>query len=186
MIQNRLKAKRAKKFAVLLLLVLLGACSRQDTADDNVVGTTSPANDLQTRRFRLPETTGRRLILEQGNVWGVGIPGFGVNAIPVLTGEYSTPGDRHFQVWLTREVLYFDTNWTPWPDLVETRSRAAAGGTLAGRPLNGVWSVVFLFSDDFTPEEQAEIMRATAPRFTQFVSTSNHVSDSSLPAIIEY
>jgi hypothetical protein len=188
-VQKKTGGKRAKKNACLLLCcaLLLGACSRQaaiETGDEN---TRNAAANEEIESGISAREMGRirRLVLEQGNEWTAGVPGFGVNAIPALAGEYSANDGRRFQVWLTREVLYFDNAWIPLSDLVETRTRAASGGTLAARPLNGVWSVVFLFGDGFGNNEQVEIMRACAPRFTQFVFQTNRMSDSSFPAIIE-
>ncbi|MDR2767257.1 MAG: hypothetical protein LBB82_02900 [Treponema sp.] len=161
----------------LACALLFGGCSREEAAG---------GNDAAENTDLPAAAGGRRLVLERGNVWIMGIPGFGVNAIPALAGEYSAEGGRRFRVWLTREVLYFDSAWTPWPDLVETLSRETSGGTLAVRPLNGVWTVVFLFGGDFNTEEQAGIMRLCGPRLTRFVSRSNRMSDTSFPAIIEY
>ncbi|MDR2181358.1 MAG: hypothetical protein LBN92_01620 [Treponema sp.] len=165
----------------LACALLAGGCSRDSGAADHSNAAAAESADISSIA-----ADGRRLVLEQGNVWTTGIPGFGANAIPALEGTYSAEAGRSFRAWLTREMLYFDNAWTPWPDLVETRRREASGGTLAARPLNGLWTVVFFFGGDFTTEEQAEIMRACGPRFTRYVSLSNRPSDASFPAIIEY
>ncbi|MDR1388664.1 MAG: hypothetical protein LBJ31_01625 [Treponema sp.] len=157
----------------MIIALLLAACSRsvEETARTEAAVETAV------------EGNSPRLVLEKGNEWAAGAPGFGENAIAVLTGEYSTHDGRRFQVWLTREFLFYDERWTPWPDLIETRSRRISAGNLAARPLDGVWTALFLF-DGFDTGEQAEIMRICAPRFSRYVSRSGRVSDSSLPAII--
>jgi hypothetical protein len=143
--------------------------------------------------------SGKQALLEQGNMWTAGIPGFGENALPAITGEYLINDGGSFRVWLCRELLYYD-GWEPMPDIQAFRvlRKNSRGGFLAAAAFNEVWTGVFLFNDPegqlradtggaelLSPEDIDRIMTVFRNRFLYFSSLSR-ASDISLPASINF
>lgn len=125
-----------------------------------------------------------RLVLEQGNYWTAGIPGFGGNALSAFTGQYRIPGKNStVQVWLTREFLYYE-GWerrgsqSTYVVLqkIEGISRLAAVTT-------DIWTIVALFPGEVTKEEEDILVALFIDRFS---GLSGQIQNISLPALLPY
>jgi hypothetical protein len=123
------------------------------------------------------------LVLERGNAWTAGIPGFGENALSAFSGEYRIPGKTELlKVWLCRELLYYE-GWNAAAEGVFLKT--LAGGSLAAIPArDGIWTAVVLLPPG-SPEEQNRLLRACMSKFSGF-SGSGSSQNLSLPAIISF
>jgi hypothetical protein len=132
----------------------------------------------------------RKAVLESGNNWTRGIPGFGENALSALAGEYRVEawdGAAHFSVWLTREVLYY-SGWQASPLSAENVAMREKDedGNLVAAVFNGVWTAVFRFSgDDLSADDRGRIVLQFRARFLYFLTLAFRDSDISLPATVE-
>jgi hypothetical protein len=152
--------------------------------------------------LRLPEgTEGRTMRLEEGNIWARGIPGFGENALAALRGSYrietlagEAEGGESFQVWLSREVLFYD-NWQTrtsiatedFPVLEKTISSPEGESLLIAAPFNGIWSAVFSFeAGSLSQNDIDRIVSIYRTRFLYFLGLSGKSSDISLPARADF
>ncbi|MDR2471061.1 MAG: hypothetical protein LBD09_02995, partial [Treponema sp.] len=125
------------------------------------------------------------LVLERGNRWSAGIPGFGGNALSAFTGEYRIPGKlAPVRVWLTKEFLYYE-GWTPREGVPGTTvlRRDEGTGALAAIQSGGLWTVVVLFPGELSPEEEDRLIGIFSDRLTGFSSQAQNIS---LPALIPY
>jgi hypothetical protein len=153
--------------------------------------------------LRLPEgTAGRRMLLEEGNIWARGIPGFGENALSALRGSYriealagEAEGGESFRVWLSREVLFYD-NWQTrtsiateaFPVLEKTISSPEGDSLRIAGPFNGIWSAVFSFEagSRLSQNDIDRIVSIYRTRFLYFLGLSSKSSDISLPARADF
>jgi hypothetical protein len=146
--------------------------------------------------MRLPE--GReegRMILEEGNAWTTGIPGFGENALPALSGTYSvtTPGGTGtlFAVWLCRETLYYD-DWNIrtgiWSEDFRVMEKYGRAGLLVAAPFNEAWTGIFSFPADseLFQNDIDRIIGIYRSRFLYFLTLARSSSDISLPARMDF
>jgi hypothetical protein len=143
--------------------------------------------------MRLPEgREGRRMVLEKGNAWTTGIPGFGENALPALSGVYSIAdgtADTLFTVWLCRETLYYD-DWDIragiWPEDFRVLEKHA--GLLVAVPFNETWTGIFSFSSDsnLSRNDVDRIIGIYRSRFLYFLALAHSNSDISLPAQADF
>jgi hypothetical protein len=150
-----------------------------------------PAEDAA----RLPEgSSGRRMILEKGNFWVTGIPGFGENALPALSGVYGiVPLDgtasAGFSVWLCRETLYYN-DWVPRAGAEDFRALEKPGrnSLLVAVPLNETWTGIFSFPDaqDLSRNDIDRIIGIYRSRALYFLALANSSSDISLPAQADF
>jgi hypothetical protein len=133
------------------------------------------------------------MILEKGNVWTAGVPGFGENALPALSGAYSiaAPGEtaEAFSVWLCRETLYYD-GWDARAGSEDFRvvEKYGGDGLLVAVPFNETWTGVFSFSGD-SGLSQNDVDRITGiyrSRFLYFLAQTHSSSDISLPARADF
>jgi hypothetical protein len=130
------------------------------------------------------ETAGieNALILERGNFWTAGIPGFGENALSAFFGEYRMPGKTELlQVWLCREFLYYE-GWTAAADGVLLKI-LPSGAAAAIPAKDRVWTVIVLLPPNSSPEEQDRVLRACVSQFADFPGPGGS-RNLSLPAII--
>jgi hypothetical protein len=192
----------------IVLCVFCLSCGR-DAVKSPVTGDSVPPTDsaaLESRTvpamsvedaIRLPEgREGRRIILEKGNVWTNGIPGFGENALPALSGTYSvtTPGGTVgslFAVWLCRETLYYD-DWDIrtgiWSEDFRVMEKYGRDGLLVAVPFSEIWTGIFSFPGD-SELSQSDIDRIIGiyrSRFLYFLTLARSSSDVSLPAQADF
>ena len=152
----------------------------------------------------------RSAILEDGNNWVLGVPGFGVNAFPALAGSYRLHGQEtksnsinnengaegSFFVFVTGELLYFSGSWLQ-----------LSAGNMQAYQLNGedgfveavvlednkgiFRTAVFQFprgldSCGMTTGSLNQMLPAWASRFLYFVSQTDTSGELSLPAVVEF
>jgi hypothetical protein len=173
---------------IVPLLALLGACDpgsvqkrvRPEPAD-TVISALAPG----AARDDPAESTDadRRLVLEQGNYWTAGIPGFGENALRAFTGEYRIPrGGSPVQIGLTRELLYYE-GWTSRSSMDGVRQKTEPEGTVAVTALDNIWTAIVLLPADCTAEEEDRILGAFRSGLTGIAGSPQNVS---LPALIPF
>jgi hypothetical protein len=178
---------------IVPLLALLGSCDPGSvqkfagpdpaTADTIITALAAePQEDGQNDPVE-PAAAESRLVLERGNYWTAGIPGFGENALKAFTGEYRMPGsDNPVRIWLTREVLYYE-GWTGRGSMNGIRQKTETGGTVAASVLDTVWTAIVLLPGDLPAEEEDRILTAFRTRLTGISSYPQNVS---LPALIPF
>jgi len=128
-----------------------------------------------------------QLVLESGNHWTSGIPGFRENALSAFTGEYRISGENEtVRVWLTREFLYYE-GWTEQDNInayVNYR-RSDDTSDLASVQLDENWTLVINFPPALAGkrEEEDRLIRSFIGRISGMSRQSQNIS---LPAIIPY
>ncbi|MDR2072490.1 MAG: hypothetical protein LBP60_03550 [Spirochaetaceae bacterium] len=124
------------------------------------------------------------LILERGNFWTTGIPGFGENALSAFSGEYRIPGKTELlKVWLCREFLYYD-GWITGTNGVLLKTVSA--GLAAAMPAkDGIWTAIVFLPPTLSPEEQTRFLGACMSKFSDFPGSGGSWN-LSLPAIINF
>jgi hypothetical protein len=137
----------------------------------------------------------REAVLTRGNGWVTGIPGFGSNAFPALSGEYSL-GAAVFSVYASREPIFFSDTWQrrPGTGTAAVFQRLVGNTFLAAAVLEAgpdPWTVVFEFPGGIadTGLEDAAFNRligAWSSRFLYFVSLVKTPGDVSLPAAVGF
>jgi hypothetical protein len=177
---------------IVPLLALLGACdpgsgqkfAGPEPAADTVINALMPG-PREDGQNDAAETTGTesRLVLERGNYWTAGIPGFGENALRAFTGEYRIPGrDNPARIWLTREFLYYE-GWTVRDSVDGVRQKTESEGTATAAALDTTWTVIVLLPGDLPAKEEDRILTAFRTRLTGISSYPQNVS---LPALISF
>ncbi|MDR1507323.1 MAG: hypothetical protein LBI67_09510 [Treponema sp.] len=154
----------------------------------------APAMSVQDA-LRLPEGgPARRMILEKGNFWTTGLPGFGDNALPALSGVYRTTsqgGTEHgFTVWLCRETLYY-SGWDTrtGPGDFQILEKRPGDSLLAAAAFNETWTGIFSFPGSPPELSQNDIDRIISiyrSRFLYFLALAQDISDISLPAQADF
>jgi hypothetical protein len=142
----------------------------------------------------------RRAVLSRGNTWVTGIPGFGNNAFPAVSGEYrlefppSGMGDQAIFVWLCGEPLRFAEGlWRPWNgsglSVVQRREGEAQllGFSFSGGSGLGVWTAVFQFPQGIEAAGLDEtsvnaLINKWVDRVLYFLFLIKSPADLSLPA----
>jgi hypothetical protein len=159
------------------------------------------------------EAQNRRAVLDRGNVWVTGIPGFGENRFPALFGEYrlelpagnASPGaaegagEQRCRIWLSGERLPFaGESWQPRPGIagvsaVQRREGEVllAGFFFSGGANLGAWTAVFLFPQGIAAAGLDDagadaLMGRWLNRFLYFLSLIKTPADVSLPAVIAF
>ncbi|MDR2142785.1 MAG: hypothetical protein LBP29_00250 [Treponema sp.] len=156
---------------------------------------TVPAMSVEDA-IRLPEgREGRRMILERGNAWTTGVPGFGENALPALSGVYSVEAAGGtadtFTVWLCRETLYYD-DWDLragiWSEDFRVLEKQSGDGLLVAAPFNEIWTGIFSFPglSDLSQNDMDRIIGIYRSRFLYFLTLARSSSDISLPARMDF
>jgi hypothetical protein len=137
------------------------------------------------------------MILEKGNAWTIGVPGFGENALPALSGVYRvvTPDETAdaglFTVWLCREPLYYD-DWDIragiWPEDFRVLEKYGRDGLLVAAPFSEIWTGIFSFPGDseLSPNDVDRIIGIYRSRFLYFLTLARSSSDISLPARADF
>ena len=178
----------------LFVLLLYVSCSPGEVAD--LLGSREESDTI-TITALIPESAAgeimpaagkaavSQLVLESGNHWTKGVPGFGENALSAFTGEYRIPGMAGtVWVWLTREFLYYD-GWTARAGITgfRTLQKTENDGLAAAVTLNDSWTIVILLPPGISAEEEDRLITTLAGRFSGF---SGQYQDISLPAFIPY
>jgi hypothetical protein len=156
---------------------------------------TVPAMSVEDA-VRLPEGgEGRRMILEKGNVWTTGIPGFGENALSALSGTYSIAAPDGtadtFTVWLCRETLCYD-GWENrggiWSEDFRVLEKYGGDGLLVAAPFGETWTGIFSFpgASDLSRNDIDRIIGIYRSRFLYFLTLIHSGSDISLPARADF
>jgi hypothetical protein len=154
---------------------------------------TVPAMSVEDA-LRLPEgREGRRMILEKGNAWTNGVPGFGENALPALSGAYrivAPDGTADtFNVWLCRETLYYgDWDIRAGAEDFQVLEKSGGDGLLVALPFNEIWTGIFSFPGD-SGLSRNDVDRVTGiyrSRFLYFLALAHSGSDISLPARADF
>ena len=128
-----------------------------------------------------------QMVLESGNYWTRGIPGFGENALSAFAGEYRVPGKTEtVKIRLTMEFLYYE-DWA---------NRNSALGFLISEktenkdriiafPLNDFWTAILLLPLELVlnEEEENRIITGFINKFRGFSGQGQNIS---LPALIPY
>jgi hypothetical protein len=170
---------------------------------------------LPAARAQSPVQDARRAVLNRGNGWVRGIPGFGVNAFEALYGSYRleppepaagdpSGGDAPgFSVWVTRAPLYLDgEGWRNRPGISGSgaRWRAAEERIFFAAALGsggGGLTAVFEFSAVSDERGGAEvpnlpedlvnrIVSNWVTRFNYFYALIKTPGDMSLPAVVAF
>ena len=128
-----------------------------------------------------------QLVLESGNHWTSGIPGFRENALSAFTGEYRISGKTEtVRVWLTREFLYYE-GWTEQNNINAYANYRRSDDTsdLTSVQLDENWTLVINFPPALTgsQEEQDRLLQSFVGRIGGMSRQSQNIS---LPAIIPY
>jgi hypothetical protein len=137
------------------------------------------------------------MILERGNVWTTGLPGFGENALPALSGTYSitTPDETAdtalFTVWLCREALYYDdwdTRAGTWSEDFRVLEKQSRDSLLVAASFNESWTGIFSFPGvlDLSQNDIDRIIGIYRSRFLYFLTLTHSSSDISLPAQMDF
>jgi hypothetical protein len=143
------------------------------------------------------------VILMSGNRWVTGVPGFGDNAFPALTGQYrlemtdpaeggQPPAETpFFSIWLTAEPLVFpEGSWRPRSGLSGVLERESGEGRFISLPLSaerGAWTAVFLFYGP-APDDASlnRLIGAWTDRFLYYFSLVKILTDVSMPAVVYF
>jgi len=142
-------AALALAVVILFLFTSLAACAPGAAEKSGSVEqqkTTITALIPEQKQAEAEQDPGPRLVLEQGNYWTAGIPGFGENALPAFTGEYRIPGKTALVwIWLTREFIFYDrwarrTSMTSYTVL----QKAEDIGRVVSVALDDTWTLVAL------------------------------------------
>lgn len=127
------------------------------------------------------------MILESGNYWTVGIPGFGENALSAFIGEYRIPGETEtVKIWLTGEFIYYQgwTNRNSTAGLI-VMEKVVNENRIIASPMNSYWTAVMLFPSGTALKEEDEnrIFTELINKLSGFSGGSQNIS---LPALIAY
>jgi hypothetical protein len=188
---------------VVLCALFCAACGGKAGGPESPVTGETPRDSAEIRTvpamsvedaIRLPEgSSGRRMILEKGNYRTTGIPGFGENALPALSGAYRitpSPNEAGFTVWLCRETLYYD-GWDIragiWSDF-RVMEKYGRDALLLAVPFNETWTGVFSFPGDsgLSRNDIDRIIGIYRSRFLYFFAMAHSNSDISLPAEADF
>ena len=136
-----------------------------------------------------PETAvlSANIVLERGNYWIAGIPGFGENALSAFFGEYRIPDSKEtVKVWLTREFIYYN-NWTRRSSMsaIRVEEKMENTGLITASPLNEEWTIMIQFplGMEFSVEEQNRIIINLNAKLSGLPGQGQNIS---FPAFISY
>jgi len=173
------------------LFVLLAACA-PDAAEKSGSGknqkTIITALIPEQKQAVVEQTPGPRLVLEQGNYWTAGIPGFGENALPAFTGEYRIPGKTALVwIWLTREFIFYD-RWARRTSMTShtVLQKAEDIGRVVSVALDDTWTLVALLpkGTELSLEEEDRLITTLINGFSGYRDQNSR--NISLPAAIPY
>jgi hypothetical protein len=127
------------------------------------------------------------MVLEKGNYWTRGIPGFGENALSAFAGEYRIPGKTEtVKVWMTMEFIYYE-GWTNRTSLtnIQVQEKMILEGLMISSALNNNWTIVINvpLGMGLGTEGENRIILSLIKRLMNF---SGQIQNISYPAIITY
>lgn len=136
-------------------------------------------------------------VLVEGTELGAGLPGFGANRIPALSGKYRAEDGTPVSVWAITEPLVFDS--LEWKEIsgpsglvrfrqtAEHRQVWCVARSLSVRPgMEKYKTVVFMVSAaaDVPESECSQFLEAFAARADFFFTSANRPADLSFPAVV--
>ncbi|MDR1278334.1 MAG: hypothetical protein LBK02_06260 [Treponema sp.] len=153
----------------------------------------------------------RRAVLDRGNTWVRGIPGFGNNGVSALFGEYrlefpaggeageTETGEPRCRIWLCGENLSFpEDSWQRRTQIAgvsilqkEEESARLFGFSFSGGTALGVWTAVMQFPRETAAAGLDEpginaLIGRWLNRFLYFLSLIKSPADVSLPAVFTF
>ena len=135
-----------------------------------------------------------KMVLESGNYWTIGIPGFEENALSAFIGEYRIPYKTEtIKVWLSGEFLYYK-GWTGRLGItgITVREKTVSDGRIIAAALNDTWTLVIQFPPDsgFTLQEENRIMMNLFTKFSGIAGMASADTaqgmNISFPAFVTY
>lgn len=179
---------------VIIFLIIFGSCTqakqiverfsqRQDEkTEENIITSLVPESAAVEKSL-----SGSSLVLENGNYWTVGIPGFGENALSAFIGEYRIPDITDtIKVWLTREFIYYE-GWHNRASItsIQVREKTGFEGRIVASTLNENWTAVMLFplGSGLSVQDEDRIITYLIGKFGSFSGMNQNIS---FPAIVAY
>ena len=176
---------------VLLLFIIFNISCTQKLTVDQFANNKKNEETVITALPPLPVSEAEPLsdsnmVLESGNYWTIGIPGFGENALSAFVGEYRIPGKtKTVRVWLTGEFIYYN-GWTGRSSItnIPVREKMGNEGRIVASAMNENWIVVMLLPLDEGLSEQDEnrIIVNLINKFSGIAGGQN----ISFPALVAY
>ena len=178
--------------AVLFCAIVFGSCTqaeiiaerfnRQERTEEGIITALIPD---PVPEAAAPSTS--NIILERGNYWTAGIPGFGENALSAFTGEYRIPGiENTIKVWLTMEFIYYN-GWSSRTSITSINVSEKMGyeGRIVASTLNENWTAIMSFplGSGLSRQDEDRIIIDLVSKFSGFTAQNPNIS---LPAIVEY
>ena len=127
------------------------------------------------------------MILEKGNYWTRGIPGFGENALSAFAGEYRIPGNKEtVNVWMTTEFIYYE-GWTNRAGMtnIQVQEKKSPEGLIVASTLNENWTMVMRLPLGLGLGAEGE-NRIILDLINKLTGFSDQIQNISYPAIITY
>ena len=185
--------------AVLSCIIFFGSCTpkiiaeqftSQEKTEELVITALIPEENRRNaadQKNALETQVVTRLVLESGNYWTRGIPGFGENALSAFLGEYRVPDKTEtVKVWLTMEFLYYE-GWKNQESIsgVTVLEKAENNGRIIAFILNDFWTAILLLPTELVlnGEEENRIITGFINKFRDFSGQGQNIS---LPAFIPY
>ena len=183
--------RRLILLTAFLCMLVFGSCApgtiverltHHEKTDEGIITALvpEPASEIE-------DPTGSNMVLESGNYWTAGVPGFGENALSAFTGEYRIPGiTETIKVWLTMEFIYFD-GWNNRNSIttIPVLEKMGYEGIITASTLNNNWTAVMLFplGSGLSRQDEDRIILDLIDRFSGFSGQGQNIS---FPAIIAY
>ncbi|GAB1433625.1 hypothetical protein MASR2M29_22510 [Spirochaetota bacterium] len=153
---------------------------------------------LDEPAFLKPVPASGQALLLSGPNPGNGLPGFGLNAIPSIAGEYIVAPDSSSEqlpaqtteigLWFTMELLYYGDNWEAAScDAlradIQLYVREEAGGSSLWAASFSDYSIILRFPPDF--KNKCQFLAIFEDRFSFFYRYREGPEDISFPAVLE-
>ena len=177
--------------AALFYLIILGSCMPEMIAERF---STSERTEEPVITALIPESvpeieslSDSNMILESGNYWSAGVPGFGENALSAFVGVYRIPEkEETVKVWLTMEFIYYD-GWTSRNSIpgILLQEKMGNEGRIVASNINNNWTAVMQFpvNAGISKDDEDRIIMDLVGKLSGFSGLGQNVS---LPALIPY
>ena len=159
--KTKQKIKKQHSFVLPLFIIFCVSCTPELVVEQ--FASHEKKEDIITALTPEPVSkmeplSGSNMILESGNYWTIGIPGFGENALSAFIGEYRIPGKtKTVKIWLTGEFIYYigwkDRNSIPG---ILVREKMGNDGMIVASALGSNWTAVMQLPVDEGLSEQDE------------------------------
>jgi len=198
-----MRVKILRLSALLSVSILFFCCVPGQISKNSVPAAEKNREDSVNSPSRQPAGGNPTIILTRGNNWIRGIPGFGINGFPALTGDYKIDGlDFEFSVYVTMEQLFFTDEWQAKTGLGNLEAYKSSQISLDddeqdliavliedGRDF--VWTAVFRFPEADSAGGPDEVLldrmiRVWAARLSYFLFLSDSPQNLSLPGALEF